>query len=143
MRATIGIALIAALAAAAPATADDRAFSKTRASVLTEGYVGQPLWSLLASCAGAHGAAHAYYAQRSKAAKAEESKAAGSQYLDLAVARLVSDRGLDRDAALQLTLPVVEAGRSNGVSALAYPGKHEGLKWLALKTSCQEIAAGA
>lgn len=143
MRATIGIALIAALAAAAPATAGDRAFSKTRASLLTEGYVGQPLWSLLASCAGAQGAAHAYYAERSKAAKAEAAKAAGAQYLDLAVGRLVADRGLDREAALQLTLPVVEVGRSNGVTALAYPGKHEGLKWLGLKTSCEEIAAGA
>lgn len=143
MRVPIGIALIAALAAAAPATAGDRAFSKTNASVLTEGYVGQPLWSLLASCAGAEGAAHAYYSQRSKPAKADAAKAAGTQFLDLAVNRLVADRHIDRDAALQMTVPVVEVGRASGVRALDYPGKHEGLKWLGLKTSCEEIAAGA
>ena len=143
MLATIGIVLIAALAAAAPATADDRAFSKTNASVLTESFVGKPLWSLLASCAGAQGAAHAYYTQRSKAAKADAAKVAGAEYLTLAIGRLVTDRRLEREAAIELALPVVEVGRANGVEALAYPGKHEGLKWLGLKTSCEEIAAGA
>lgn len=143
MRASVTVALIASLAAAASATAGDRTFPKSKASLLTEGYAGQPVWSLLASCAGAHGAAHAYYVKRSRLPDAERSKAAGTQYLDLAVARLVADRSLDRDAALQLTLPVVEAGRANGIDALDYPGKHEGMKWRGLKTSCEEIAAGA
>ena len=143
MRARVTVALIASLAVATPAGAGDRTFPKSRASLLTEGYAGQPLWSLLASCAGAYGAAHAYYTRRERLPDAEQSKAAGAQFLELAVGRLMTDRGIDRDAALTVTLPAVEAGRANGVDALAYPGKHEGLKWRALDTSCDEIAEGA
>ncbi|HEX6866778.1 MAG TPA: hypothetical protein VF122_06065 [Caulobacteraceae bacterium] len=142
MRATIGIALIAALAAA-PAIADDRVFSERSASVLTENYVGSPLWSLLASCAGAEGAAHAYYAQGSKTVEAEQSKVTGVRYLNLATARLVADRGPERQAALEMVAPVVELGRDTGLSALAYPGGHKSSQWLAIRTSCEEIAAGA
>ena len=143
MRARIGIALIVALTAASPAAGEDRAFSKAHASLLTEGYVGQPLWSLLAGCAGANGAAHAYHAQRASQPRAEAAKAAGARYLNLAVDRLVADRGLAREAALEMTLPALEAGRLEGAKALAYPRKHEGLRWLSLKTSCEEIAVGA
>lgn len=142
MRCAITIALIAA-ALAAPAQAGDRVLTKTRASLLTEEYVGAPLWSLLAGCAGAQGAAHSYFAQRARTADAERAKAAGAQMLELAVDRLVVDRRIDRKAALDVTLPAVEMGRANGAGALDYPGKHEGLKWLGLKTSCAEIAAAS
>lgn len=143
MRARLALALTAALAAASSAQADDRTFARTQASLLTEDYVGQPLWSLLASCAGAKGAAHAYFTRRARAAEADRSAAEGARYLELAVARLVADRGLAREAALDVTLPAVEIGRANGVDALAYPGNHQGLKWRAVNTACEEIAAGA
>ena len=42
-----------------------------------------------------------------------------------------------------MTLLALESGRLEGAKALAYPRKHEGLRWLSLKTSCEEIAVGA
>jgi len=140
MRATtITLAMIAACAAL-PAQAGDRAFAKANASLLTEEYVGQPLWSLLASCAGAQGAAHAFYAANNRAAQADESRVAGAQFLELAVDRLVVDRRVDRKAALEVTLPAVEAGRVSGTDALTYRGRDKGLKWLSMQTACDEIA---
>jgi hypothetical protein len=140
MRAHIILALTASLAAAAPASAGDRTFAKSRASLLTEDHVGQTLWSLLASCAGAQGAAHAYFAERSRVADAAESKAEGTRFLELAVDRLVVDRRVSREDALKVTLPTVEQGRANGLAALAYPRQDKGLKWMALRTACDEIA---
>jgi hypothetical protein len=139
MRATITLALIAACAAL-PAQAGDRVFAKSSASLLTEGYVGQPLWSLLASCAGAQGAAHAFYAANRRAADADQARTAGAQFLQMAVDRLVVDRRVDRKAALDVTLAAVEAGRASGADALDYPGRDDGLKWLGLQTACDEVA---
>jgi hypothetical protein len=138
MRAHI-LALAATLAAAAPATAADQTFAKSRSSLLTEDHVGQPMWSLLASCAGAHGAAHAYFTGRTSSDAAYH-KQTGTQFLELAVDRLVVDRRIGRDDALKITLPIVEQGRANGVAALAEPRGAQGLKWLGLRTACEEIA---
>ena len=141
------LAMLAGAACAAmtagPALAADLLLTKGEATALVENNVGKPFWLLEAQCAGAYGAAYGFEQAHGHAGLAESDKALGVAMLDNALARLETDRGLDRDAAMALAVPEVDAGRGEAAGMLAKSGSGPDSDWNVLRSGCEDIAAAA
>ena len=133
----------AALSISVPAMAGDLLLSKKDANALIQDSVGKPYWSLQAECAGAFGAAYAWEQGQGKAAVAEDDKQIGVSMLDGALARLRIDRGLERAQAMDMALPVVEAGRLAGRNLLDKQGDAPTSNWNAMRSICLDVASAA
>ena len=136
----LSLSLIAAsVCAAQSALAADMVLSKRAATPLIEGNVGIPYWTLQAQCAGTFGATYNFHKVQNRLKDADEDKSLGVAMLDDAIARLQTDRGLDRDAAMQLAIPQVEYGRGLAQKTLDSQGAVAESRWNILRSICLDV----
>lgn len=140
---TMSVVALLALAAAAPALAEDLTLAKGDATDLITSDVGKPYWQLEAQCAGMFGAAYAYESSHDRPRDADGMKQSGIDMLQNALDRLQSDRGVDQNAAMALVADHVEAGRASARGELDKYGDGPQSSWNLLRSACLDIAEAA
>lgn len=137
---TLLLAVAACAALGGPVLAADLVLTRAKATPLTEDSVGKPFWVLEAQCAGFYGAGYTYELANHKDKRAEADRNAGVAMLDGAVARLQTDRGLDRAGAMALAEPEVETGRGVAKIMLDRDGSGANSSWNVLRSACLDVA---
>ena len=114
-------AALAAACVAGPATASDLIYRHDRGGGpdLLEGSDGRAYWVLLSECAGFYGA---MANMATNEADYDRDLAAGTVWLNLALARVSADQGIGRAEALALVEPRVTGARSVGQTGIAEGG---------------------
>lgn len=142
MRYVAHLALAAALAASSgsafAAQSGGRDLAYRGESMLTEGMRHKPYWTLQARCSGFFGATSAYMAEKGDAAEADAAKAQGVAFFRDAVDRLVQDRKVTRDVAIASVAKIVDAGRTEGRTALEQ-GDRSTSAWNYTRSACLDV----
>lgn len=119
MKRVLPLLAIAVAGLAPPAAAADMIYNPRRPPELVAHLKGEPYWKLQAECAGLHSAARKWFADRGRDAEASAAAARGSRFLDNALDRLEADRGVEREAAVDMIAPAFNAGLGRGEALLA------------------------
>ncbi len=123
---------------ATPAMAGDMLYPG--GSMLSEGAVGKPLWSIQAQCAGLYGATSATLSEQGDTAGATDAKRIAVGFHNDAVERLVQDRKVTKDVARESVARVVLSGREEGLQQIRDGG---GLgpqsRWNVARSVCLDV----
>lgn len=132
-------ALTLAATAAVPAMAADLVFSRSAATGLTEGSIGQPWWKLQAQCAGMFAAAFDRHSLTGETELAGADRDIGKGMLLAAIDRLERDRGMDHKVAVDLALLQVSYGRESVREMIRTGGDGPSSPWNTQRSICLDI----
>ncbi|MDP1738323.1 MAG: hypothetical protein Q8L23_12905 [Caulobacter sp.] len=137
MKRALYILTAVTLGAAAPAAAGDMLYPG--GTMLTENLEGRPYWAVQARCAGVYGATSNFLADKGDTDGAAEAKAMGVAFFNIAVDRVMKDRGIERRAALEALSPGVIAGRQETIEVLQAEGDGPSSTWNYARSVCLDI----